>query len=218
VAFSKHIVHIYTYNGGSDLRQHLEIDAHVGGVNDLAFSHPNKQLCVITCGDDKTIKVWDAATGRKQYTFEGHEAPVYSVCPHHKESIQFIFSTAIDGKIKAWLYDLLGSRVDYDAPGHWCTTMAYSADGTRLFSCGTSKEGESYLVEWNESEGAIKRTYLGFRKRSSGVVQFDTTRNRFLAAGDEFLIKFWDMDNTNILTTIDAEGGLPVGSCSVDAT
>jgi hypothetical protein len=23
----------------------------------LAFSHPNKQLCVITCGDDKTIKV-----------------------------------------------------------------------------------------------------------------------------------------------------------------
>ncbi|XP_057872260.2 protein TOPLESS-RELATED PROTEIN 2 isoform X1 [Cryptomeria japonica] len=209
VAFSKHVVHIYSYHGANDLRQHLEIDAHVGGVNDIAFSHPSKQLCIITCGDDKTIKVWDAAAGRKQYTFEGHEAPVYSVCPHHKESIQFIFSTAIDGKIKAWLYDLLGSRVDYDAPGLWCTTMAYSADGARLFSCGTSKEGESFLVEWNESEGAIKRTYSGFRKRSLGVVQFDTTKNRFLAAGDEFLIKFWDMDNTNILTTTEAEGGLP---------
>jgi WD40 repeat protein len=82
----------------------------------------------------------------------------------------------------------------------------------RLFSCGTSKEGESHLVEWNESEGAIKRTYSGFRKRSLGVVQFDTTRNRFLAAGDEFMVKFWDMDNTNILTTIDADGGLPVSS------
>lgn len=33
-------------------------------------------------------KVWDAATGIKQYTFEGHEAPVYSVCPHYKENIQ----------------------------------------------------------------------------------------------------------------------------------
>lgn len=44
---------------------------------------------------------------------------------------QFIFSTAIDGKIKAWLYDNLGSRVDYDAPGQWCTTMLYSADGSR---------------------------------------------------------------------------------------
>ncbi|KAH9783946.1 protein TOPLESS-RELATED PROTEIN 2 [Citrus sinensis] len=209
VAFSKHIVHLYTYNPTGELRQHLEIDAHVGGVNDIAFAHPNKQLCIVTCGDDKMIKVWDVVAGRKQYTFEGHEAPVYSVCPHHKESIQFIFSTAIDGKIKAWLYDYLGSRVDYDAPGNWCTMMAYSADGTRLFSCGTSKEGESHLVEWNESEGAIKRTYSGFRKRSLGVVQFDTTRNRFLAAGDEFQIKFWDMDNMNMLTTVDADGGLP---------
>ncbi|XP_049362293.1 protein TOPLESS-RELATED PROTEIN 2-like isoform X1 [Solanum verrucosum] len=209
VAFSKHIVQIYTYSPAGELRQHLEIDAHAGGVNDIAFSHPNKQLCIVTCGDDKTIKVWDAVSGRRQHMFEGHEAPVYSVCPHYKESIQFIFSTAIDGKIKAWLYDGMGSRVDYDAPGLWCTTMAYSADGTRLFSCGTSKEGESHLVEWNESEGAIKRTFSGFRKRSLGVVQFDTTRNRFLAAGDEFQIKFWEMDNTNMLTATDGDGGLP---------
>ncbi|KAL9350906.1 hypothetical protein Peur_058161 [Populus x canadensis] len=209
VAYSRHIVQIYSYHGNDDVRQHLEIDAHVGGVNDLAFSTPNKQLCVITCGDDKTIKVWDAATGAKQYTFEGHEAPVYSICPHYKENIQFIFSTALDGKIKAWLYDNLGSRVDYEAPGRWCTTMAYSADGTRLFSCGTSKEGESYIVEWNESEGAVKRTYRGCRKQSLGVVQFDTTKNRFLAAGDDFSIKFWDMDSVQLLTTIDADGGLP---------
>jgi len=47
-------------------------------------------------------------------------------------ALQFIFSTATDGKIKAWLYDNMGSRVDYDAPGHSSTTMAYSADGTRL--------------------------------------------------------------------------------------
>ena len=80
----------------------------------------------------------------------------------------------------------------------------------RLFSCGTSKEGESHLVEWNESEGAVKRTYSGFRKRSLGVVQFDTIRNRFLAAGDEFQIKFWDMDNNNMITFTNADGGLPV--------
>ncbi|XWS57340.1 hypothetical protein CRYUN_Cryun09bG0165800 [Craigia yunnanensis] len=209
VAFSRHIVQIYQYNPTGELRQHLEIDAHVGGVNDIAFAHPNKQLCIVTCGDDKMIKVWDTVAGRRHFTFEGHEAPVYSVCPHYKENIQFIFSTAIDGKIKAWLYDSMGSRVDYDAPGLWCTTMAYSADGTRLFSCGTSKEGESHLVEWNESEGSIKRTYSGFRKRSLGVVQFDTTRNRFLAAGDEYQIKFWDMDNTTMLTAVDADGGLP---------
>ncbi|XP_027366106.1 topless-related protein 3-like isoform X6 [Abrus precatorius] len=166
IAFTKHLIHLYAYTGSNpnELAQRIEVDAHVGGVNDLAFAHPNKQLCVVTCGDDKSIK--------------------------------------------AWLYDNIGSRVDYDAPGHWCTTMLYSADGTRLFSCGTSKDGESFLVEWNESEGAIKRTYNGFRKKSAGVVQFDTTQNRFLAAGEDGQVKFWDMDNINLLTSTDADGGL----------
>nr|POF05263.1 isoform 2 of topless-related protein 4 [Quercus suber] len=107
----------------------------------------------------------------------------------------------------------MGSRVVWDAPGQSCTTMAYSADGTRLFSCGTSKEGESYLTEWNDSEGAIKHVYNGLWKRSVGVVQFDTMENRFLATGDEFQIKFWDMDNVNILTTTAAAGGLPASPC-----
>ncbi|KAI9083185.1 hypothetical protein K1719_034918 [Acacia pycnantha] len=213
VAYSKHIVHLYSYHGADDLRNHLEIEAHVGSVNDLAFSYPNKQLCVVTCGEDRAIKVWDAVTGATQYTFEGHEAPVYSICPHHKENIQFIFSTATDGKIKVWLYDNMGSRVDYDAGGHSSTAMQYSADGTRLFSCGTKKGGESFLVEWNESEGAIKRSYNGLGKRSVGVVQFDTTKNRFLASGDEFMIKFWDMDSANLLTSVDAEGGLQPSPC-----
>ncbi|KAL3502219.1 hypothetical protein ACH5RR_036668 [Cinchona calisaya] len=38
----------------------IEIDAHIGGVNDISFAHPNKQLCVVTCGDDKTIEVREA--------------------------------------------------------------------------------------------------------------------------------------------------------------
>lgn len=81
----------------------------------------------------------------------------------------------------------------------------------RLFSCGTSKDGDSFLVEWNESEGAIKRKYSGFRKKSTGVVQFDTTQNHFLAAGEENQIKFWNVDNPAMLASTDAEGGLPVG-------
>ena len=41
-------------------------------------------------------------------------------------------------------------------------------------------------------------------------MQFDTTKNRFLAAGDDFSIKFWEMDNVQLLNSIDADGGLPV--------
>jgi hypothetical protein len=41
-------------------------------------------------------------------------------------------------------------------------------------------------------------------------VQVDTTQIRFRAAGEDGQIKFWDMDNINLLTSIDAEGGLQV--------
>lgn len=71
-------------------------------------------------------------------------------------------------------------------------------------------------MEWNESEGAIKRSYKGLRKKSVGVAQFDATRNHFLAVGEDNQIKFWDMDNDNVLTSTDAEGGLPVSvTCSM---
>ncbi|KAK8961342.1 Protein TOPLESS [Platanthera guangdongensis] len=76
------------HHGG--IAGNYKIDAHSGGVNDISLSQPNKQLCVVTCGDDKTIKVWDAITGVVQYTYEGHEAPVYSICPHSKENIHVV--------------------------------------------------------------------------------------------------------------------------------
>lgn len=45
-------------------------------------------------------------------------------------------------------------------------------------------------------------------------MQFGLTKDKFLAAADDHVIKIWDMDKVELLTTIDAEGGLPV-SCSV---
>lgn len=208
VAYSKHIVQLFSYHSEGDTHQLLEIDAHIGGVNDLAFATPHGQLLVITCGDDKTIKVWDVATGARQFTFDDHDGPAYSVCTHVKESIHYVFSASVDGKIKLWLYDALGARVDLDAPGLGCTRMAYSSDGKRLFSCGTSKDGQSFLIEWNENEGTTQRVYQGLGRCPSSVVQF-TTKNQILAAADNHMIKFWDMDNVELLETNDADGGLP---------
>ncbi|KAM1057668.1 hypothetical protein ACFX2B_030573 [Malus domestica] len=104
----------------------------IWSVNDLAFCNPVMQLCAITCGDDKAIKVWNATTGSKLYTFEGHDTPVHSVCPHNKQNVNFFFSTSVNGKIKAWLYNNMGYQVDYDASDHSITMMAYGADGKRL--------------------------------------------------------------------------------------
>ncbi|KAK8505398.1 hypothetical protein V6N12_067365 [Hibiscus sabdariffa] len=170
---------------GSDVQQKLEIDAHVGGVNDLAFSTPSKQHVVITGGDDKLIKAMKL---------------LFTLLPHCKDDIHFIYSTSVDGKIKAWLYDNMGPRVRIDAPGLACTTMAYSADNRRfdLFSINNGI---------HDMKCDAKRTCKGLRKNSSAVVQFSPIK-KFLAAADDHVIKIWDMDKVEHLTTIDA-GDLP---------
>ena len=51
-----------------------------------------------------SVQGWDAVTGNKLYTFVGHEAPVYSVFPHHKENIQ-VFSCFIC-TFSSWQFSL----------------------------------------------------------------------------------------------------------------
>ncbi|GJT17773.1 topless-related protein 4 [Tanacetum coccineum] len=63
-------------------RMCIKIEAHIGNVNDLAFLNQDHRLYIITCGQDTTVKIWAAVTGVKLRTFEGHDAPVYSVCVH----------------------------------------------------------------------------------------------------------------------------------------
>nr|GMC68842.1 topless-related protein 4 isoform X1 [Ipomoea batatas] len=213
VAYSKNIVHLYSYSSNNEVQNHLEIEAHVGNVNDLAFSSASQQLLVITCGEDNMIKVWDIFSGVKLYTFEGHKSPVHSICPYEKNGFLFILSTDVDGKIKLWVQGAMYSIANYDAPGYACTRMTYSADGKRLFSCGTNKYGKSHLAEWNDKKRIVKYYYLGLGKKSDEIVQFDTATNQILAVGDQSVIKFWYMDNKNQATSIVADGGLPAFPC-----
>lgn len=53
-----------------------------------------------------SVQVWDAAMGSKQYTFEGHEAPVYSVLPHAKGNIPVCFCFRLHSDLKVLSKDL----------------------------------------------------------------------------------------------------------------
>nr|XP_011466160.1 PREDICTED: topless-related protein 3 isoform X1 [Fragaria vesca subsp. vesca] len=213
VAYTRNLIHLYAHSGINEICQCLEINAHDGRVNDLAFDHRDKELYLITCGDDKVIKVWDIA-GQNLYNFVGHEAPVYSVCPHHNKNFQFIFSTSIDGKIRTWMYDNEGPISGCDAPGNWCTTLIFKSDGSsRMFSCGTSKEGDTFLVQWSANNGIVddeakRKIYSGFTEKSARIAHFDIT-NQFLAVGEDSQIKYWHMDHDDVLTSTNVEGGLP---------
>ena len=58
-------------------RRLLTLKGHTGAVNGVAFSPDGKRLA--SASEDKTVKVWDAATGQELLTLKGHTSGVYSV-------------------------------------------------------------------------------------------------------------------------------------------
>ncbi|GKC87903.1 topless-related protein 4-like protein isoform X1, partial [Tanacetum coccineum] len=118
-------------------------------------------------------------------------------------------STTVNEKIKGWLYDTSGSKHDINARG--VSRIAFSDDGTRVFSCGTNK-GEPFMVEWHEGEGGVRHNYKGLGKSAFGAVHFDTLKNRYIAVGDEGLVKFWDMNSARLLILVDLEPDSSISS------
>ena len=88
------------------------ISGHLGWVRALAVD-PDNQYFVSGAGD-RTIKIWDIATGNLKLTLTGHISTVrgLAVSPRHP----YLFSCGEDKKVKCW--DLEANKVIRDYHGH----------------------------------------------------------------------------------------------------
>src|SRR5262249_55757336 len=92
---------------------------HGAPVNCLAFSPDGKTLA--SGSNDKTVKIWDLASGKEVVTLQSHARPVVSVA----------FSP--DGK-------MLASACDSTAPFDIRTGLVEKDDNIKLWDVATGKE------------------------------------------------------------------------------
>ena len=111
-----------TRPGGALLRT---LEGHGGWVNAVALSGDGRTA--VSGSDDKTLKVWDVATGKELRTLEGHGALVNAV------ALSGDGKTAVSGSsdrtLKVWDVATGKELRTLDGHGGWVNAVALSGDG-----------------------------------------------------------------------------------------
>ena len=105
---------------------------HTGWVKCVAIEPNNEWFA--TGSNDRTIKIWDLATGKIKLTYTGHVAAVRDICISERHP--YLFSAGEDKTVKCW--DLEQNRVVRHYHGHLSAVNAVRMHPTlnMLFTAG----------------------------------------------------------------------------------
>ena len=140
------------------LKAHLALktlQGHLDRVRSVACS-PNGQR-LLTGSDDKTAKVWEAASGKELLTLKGHSDSVYSVA--FSPDGQRIMTGSADHTAKVW--DAASGRELLTLKGHsapiW--SVAFAPDGRRI----VTGSWDLTAKVWDAASGKELLTLKGHR-------------------------------------------------------
>src|ERR1022692_2193012 len=149
----------------------------------------------VSASRDKTLKVWDLATGRALRTLEGHSARVYGVAatPDGRRAV----STSRDRTLKVW--DLETGGALRTLQGHYRSVygVAVTPDGKRAVSASH----DNTLKVWDLETGRALHTLAGHSARVYGVAVTPDGKRAVSASADHTL-KVWDLETGSALRTL----------------
>lgn len=150
----------------------------------VSVSPDGKRLAV--CGEERLVKVIDAATGRTVHLLEGHEDVVGRAVfsPDGKT----LATAGFDGDVILW--DVETGKLRQKLQGHtnWVFCVAFSPDGSQLASSGYDRSVRLWDVKTGKPIVTLLRHKGGVRS-----VAFSPKGGILASAGTDRSVRIWDL-------------------------
>jgi WD40 repeat protein len=171
-------------------------DSHTDVVYSVAFSPDGTRLA--SGSDDRTIRLWDVATGDEMFRFKGNTFGPRCIA-FSPDGSRLAYGTSV-GPIK--LYDVAtGDKIGEFHHRYRVHSVAFSPDGTRL----ASGSGDHTIRLWDVATGDEIRRFEGHTS-SVYSVAFAPDGTRLASGSKDRTIRLWDVASP---VSIVEAGGLP---------
>ena len=166
---------------------------HTGGVYRAEFSPDGRTLA--TCGADKTIRLWDVATGQERLALRGHEGEIAYVA--FSPDGRTLATASEDQTVRLWDAVRGVEKSKLNEHNDEVVGVLFTPDGKRLVSCGRKglviiwdllserKAGGNSGSQWQNTfdRDFARRSETGRVRRRSWPLGLDHLPPHFLARG-----------------------------------
>jgi len=161
----------------------LLLPAHRDRILAVAFAADGR---LASGGKDRTVRLWNATTGRLTQALTGHDQEVCAVALSSDKAL--LASGATDGTVKLWR--LSTGDLIHTLTGHAqqrAYDVSFNQDGRRL--AAVAQDGR--IIVWDVAGGQQLRVLGGLTNRVN-CVTFSPDGRRLASAGTDATVTLWD--------------------------